>query len=109
MIPTKEEWNRALEARHGKELHRAFSCATVAVCGLGGLGSNIAIALARAGVGRLILCDFDRVDITNLPLSSMFRIAGSLVFETIKCEMLLINIPEAIIAIIASYSLKMMQ
>ena len=66
MIPTKEEWNKALEERHGKELHRAFSCATVAVCGLGGLGSNIAIALARAGVGRLILCDFDRVDITNL-------------------------------------------
>ena len=66
MIPTKEEWNNALEERHGKELHTAFSSATVAVCGLGGLGSNIAIALARAGVGRLILIDFDRVDITNL-------------------------------------------
>ena len=66
MIPTKEEWNKALEERHGKELHRAFASATVAVCGLGGLGSNIAIALARAGVGRLILIDFDRVDITNL-------------------------------------------
>jgi sulfur carrier protein ThiS adenylyltransferase len=66
VIPTKEEWNHALEERHGKELHQAFSSATVAVCGLGGLGSNIAIALARAGVGRLILIDFDRVDITNL-------------------------------------------
>ena len=66
MIPTKEEWNKALEKRHGKELHRAFASATVAVCGLGGLGSNIAIALARAGVGRLILIDFDHVDITNL-------------------------------------------
>ena len=66
MIPTKEEWNNALEERHGKELHTAFLSATVAVCGLGGLGSNIAIALARAGVGRLILIDFDRVDITNL-------------------------------------------
>ena len=66
MIPPKEEWNNALEERHGKELHRAFASATVAVCGLGGLGSNIAIALARAGVGRLILIDFDRVDITNL-------------------------------------------
>ena len=66
MIPTKEEWNNALEERHGKELHRAFSSATVAVCGLGGLGSNIAIALARAGIGKLILIDFDRVDITNL-------------------------------------------
>ena len=66
MIPTKEEWNKALEERHSKELHRAFASATVAICGLGGLGSNIAISLARAGIGKLILCDFDRVDITNL-------------------------------------------
>ena len=66
MIPTKEEWSYALEERHGKKLHMAFSAATVAVCGLGGLGSNIATALARAGVGKLILIDFDRVDITNL-------------------------------------------
>ena len=66
MIPTKEEWNNALEERHGKELQQACSSATVAICGLGGLGSNIAIALARSGVGKLILIDFDRVDITNL-------------------------------------------
>ena len=66
MIPTKEEWVKALTERHGKELQQAFSSATVAVCGLGGLGSNIAISLARAGIGKLILCDFDRVDITNL-------------------------------------------
>ena len=66
MIPSKEEWNNALEERHGKALHKVFSSATVAVCGLGGLGSNIAIALARAGIGKLILIDFDRVDITNL-------------------------------------------
>lgn len=66
MIPTKEKWIKALTERHGEELQKAFSTAVVAVCGLGGLGSNIAIALARAGVGRLILCDFDRVDITNL-------------------------------------------
>ena len=52
--------------RHGAALQGAFSAATVAVCGLGGLGSNIAILLARAGIGKLILIDFDRVDITNL-------------------------------------------
>jgi len=66
MIPTQEEWFAALEGRHGTVLQSQFSTATVAVCGLGGLGSNIAIALARAGIGRLILIDFDRVDITNL-------------------------------------------
>ena len=66
MLPTIEEWIKALTERHGKELQQAFSSATVAICGLGGLGSNIAIYLARAGIGKLILIDFDRVDITNL-------------------------------------------
>ena len=66
MIPSKNEWMDALIARHGLDLHMRFSSATVAVCGLGGLGSNIAIALARAGIGKLILIDFDRVDMTNL-------------------------------------------
>lgn len=63
---TKEEWDEALCRRHGEKLQKKFSSSTVAVCGLGGLGSNIAPALARAGVGKLILVDFDRVDITNL-------------------------------------------
>ena len=66
LLPTKEEWNKALCDRHGEKVQKKFSSATVAVCGLGGLGSNIAISLARAGIGRLILIDFDRVDITNL-------------------------------------------
>ena len=65
-IPTKEEMYRALEERHGAELQKKLTAASVAVCGLGGLGSNIAIALARAGVGRLHIIDFDRVDISNL-------------------------------------------
>lgn len=66
MIPSKSEWLSALEIRHGKDLQQKFSCATVAVCGLGGLGSGIATSLARAGVGKLILIDYDKVDITNL-------------------------------------------
>lgn len=66
MIPKREEMEAALKARHGKELQERFGRAVVAVCGLGGLGSNIAIMLARAGIGRLILIDFDRVDLTNL-------------------------------------------
>ena len=65
-IPTKEEMQRTLEARHGKKLQEKFAASTVAICGLGGLGSHIAFALARAGVGRLILIDFDKVDISNL-------------------------------------------
>ena len=65
-IPSKEELQRTLEARHGKELQAKFTGSTVAICGLGGLGSNIAVSLARAGIGRLILIDFDKVDISNL-------------------------------------------
>lgn len=63
---TEEEWYNALEARHGADLQRKFSVASVAVCGLGGLGSNVAVSLARAGIGTLLLIDFDRVDISNL-------------------------------------------
>ncbi len=66
LIPTKDEWNKALCERHGEDAQKKFSAATVAICGLGGLGSNIAISLARAGIGKLILIDFDKVDITNL-------------------------------------------
>lgn len=66
MIPSKEEWIKALNDRHGIEFEKKISSTTVAVCGLGGLGSNIATSLARAGIGELILIDFDKVDITNL-------------------------------------------
>lgn len=65
-VPSREVMREALNIRHGEELQDKISAARVAVCGLGGLGSNIAIALARAGVGHLHLIDFDRVDLTNL-------------------------------------------
>lgn len=66
MVPTREEYFNALKVRHGEALHARFSAATIAICGLGGLGSNIAVSLARAGIGKLILIDFDQVDISNL-------------------------------------------
>lgn len=42
------------------------------IAGLGGLGSNVAFALARIGVGHLHLIDFDTVDITNLNRQQYF-------------------------------------
>ncbi len=65
-IPTENEMKNAIAERHGIERQKKFSSSTVAICGLGGLGSNIAVSLARAGVGKLILIDFDCVDISNL-------------------------------------------
>ncbi len=63
---TEKEWYSTLEKRHGADLQRKFSSACVAVCGLGGLGSNVAVSLARSGVGTLLLIDFDKVDMSNL-------------------------------------------
>ena len=42
------------------------SCARVLIVGVGGLGSPVAMYLAAAGVGHLVLADADRVDVTNL-------------------------------------------
>ena len=63
---TKEELHAALVARHGEAVQSRLDGASVGVAGLGGLGSNIAVHLARLGVGRLVLVDFDVVDVTNL-------------------------------------------
>ncbi len=65
-MPSKEEMIKALEERHGRALQCEFTSAVIAVCGLGGLGSNIAVSLARTGIGRLILIDFDRVELSNI-------------------------------------------
>lgn len=63
---TEKELFEALASRHTIEGQKKISCASVAICGLGGLGSNVAIHLARCGVGRLHLLDFDRVDLPNI-------------------------------------------
>lgn len=40
--------------------------ASVGIAGAGGLGSNVAVSLARAGVGKLVIVDFDKVEESNL-------------------------------------------
>lgn len=62
----REELAAARILRQGADTVRRLSAATVGVAGLGGLGSHIAVHLARLGVGRLVLADFDVVDVTNL-------------------------------------------
>lgn len=50
----------------GEEGIRRLSGAKVAVFGVGGVGSYCVEALARAGIGRLVLFDSDRVSVSNL-------------------------------------------
>ena len=63
---SKEELDKAFDARFPKEMQVKLKNARVAIAGLGGLGSNIAVMLARSGVGQLLLVDYDVVDVTNL-------------------------------------------
>jgi sulfur carrier protein ThiS adenylyltransferase len=47
--------------------------AKVGIAGAGGLGSNIAVSLARAGVGEMVVVDFDRVEASNLNRQYYFK------------------------------------
>lgn len=66
VLPPHEVLEHMMAARHSPRMHEAVKRACVGVAGLGGLGSNIAAMLARTGVGRLVLADFDTVEPSNL-------------------------------------------
>ena len=51
----------------GEQQQRKLAGASVLIVGLGGLGSPVATYLAASGIGTLVLNDFDRVDLSNLP------------------------------------------
>ncbi len=63
---SEEALDAAFDARFPKAMQEKLRGARVAIAGLGGLGSNIAVMLARSGIGKLLLVDFDVVDVTNL-------------------------------------------
>ena len=64
--PSRQEMDKLLARRHTPEIQALLQAATVGIMGLGGLGSQVAAALARMGVGRLRLADFDLVVPSNL-------------------------------------------
>jgi sulfur carrier protein ThiS adenylyltransferase len=70
--PPAEELEALMVARHTPGVHKKIKAATVGIAGLGGLGSAVAVALARIGVGRLVLADFDVVEPSNLNRQQYF-------------------------------------
>ncbi len=65
-VPSADEMEALLVARHTPGVHEAIRNATVGIAGLGGLGSTVAVALVRTGVGKLVLADFDVIEPSNL-------------------------------------------
>lgn len=91
-IFSKEDIDQALWERHSLETQEKLSKGRVAIAGLGGLGSNVAFALARIGVGHLHLIDFDRVDLTNLNRQQYFlKHVGRNKTDALKEQLLEIN------------------
>ena len=63
---TADATTQALHKGLSPEQSSLLQAAQVAIFGLGGLGSNVAMWLARLGVGQLLLYAFDRVELSNL-------------------------------------------
>jgi len=71
-IPGKDELEALMAARHTPGVHRILKGSCVGIAGAGGLGSAVAIALARVGLGRLVVVDFDVVEPSNLNRQQFF-------------------------------------
>jgi len=70
--PSEDELEYLMTARHTPGVHAKLKASIVGIAGAGGLGSAVAAALARIGVGRLIIADFDVVDPSNLNRQQYF-------------------------------------
>lgn len=70
--PSADELEALMMSRHTPGVHEKIRKSVVGIAGAGGLGSNIAVALTRIGVGRLIIVDFDLVEPSNLNRQQYF-------------------------------------
>jgi molybdopterin/thiamine biosynthesis adenylyltransferase len=77
----------------GIELQRRLRRATVAVIGAGGVGSWVLASLAAAGVGRLKVFDFDRLERSNLSRQVLYRSVdvGSQKLEAVRQNLHALN------------------
>jgi len=71
-FPNQEELEALLVARHTPGVHAKVKKAVIGIAGAGGLGSQVAIALTRLGIGKLIIADHDIVEPSNLNRQQYF-------------------------------------
>lgn len=91
-IPTEDELEGLMAARHTPGVHARLKQAVVGIAGVGGLGSAIVVALARVGVGRLIIADFDVVEPSNLNRQQYFiDQIGEYKVDALACNLRRIN------------------
>ena len=91
-MPSQDEFEALMCARHTPHVFEKVKKARVAIAGLGGLGSNVAISLARTGVGHLHLIDFDIVEPSNLNRQQYkIKHLGMFKTEALKSEIQEIN------------------
>ncbi|WP_026676409.1 tRNA threonylcarbamoyladenosine dehydratase [Fictibacillus gelatini] len=90
----------------GEDGLNALKNSTVAVLGVGGVGSFSAEALARSGVGKLVLVDKDNVDITNInrQIHSLLSTIGQSKVELMKQRIADINPDCEVIALQMFYT-----
>jgi len=92
MIEKTETLRKELFAAHDPSMLKVWQSSCVGIAGIGGLGSNIAVSLARAGIGSLILVDYDIVSTTNLNRQQFFlEQVGMPKAEAIKANLQKIN------------------
>lgn len=98
-----ERFSRS-EGLFGKEAMERLKNTSVAVFGIGGVGSYAAEALVRGGVGKLTFVDADRVELTNLnrQLIALESTLGHFKAEAMKERALLIH-PEAQVTAICEF------
>jgi len=88
-----EDFRTRTQALLGQEAMEKLDRARVAVVGLGGVGGACAEALARAGVGNLLLMDHDQINATNInrQLFATVDTVGMLKTEAALARLLRIN------------------
>ncbi len=106
MKPDLTSWLDRETALLGTDAVERLKTAKVAVFGLGGVGSYAAEALARTGVGALVLCDGDTVDVTNLnrQLCATVSSLGNPKAEVVAARVRDINPTCAVTAAVTFYS-----